>query len=83
MSTATEMLAKYLAAETAVLEGKDVSFGDRRLSMANLPEIIDGRKEWERRVAEESARVNKTQRIGGLTMSVANFNTSSYIRRCR
>ena len=30
------MLAKYLAAETAVLEGNDVSFGDRRLSMANL-----------------------------------------------
>lgn len=82
MSTATEMLAKYLAAETAVLEGKDVSFGDRRLSMANLPEIIDGRKEWERRVAEETARANKTPRIGGLTLSVANFNTSS-TGRCR
>ena len=65
-----------------MLEGKDVSFGDRRLSMANLPEIIDGRKEWERRVAEETARANKTPRIGGLTISVASFN-NSHTGRCR
>lgn len=82
MSTATEMLAKYLAAETAVLEGKDVTFGNRRLSMADLTDIQNGRKEWERRVAEESARLNKTPRIGGLTMSVASFSGPNTGRRC-
>lgn len=55
MSTATEMLAAYLAAETAVLKGLSVRFGDRMVTRANLPEIIAGRKEWERRVAAEAA----------------------------
>lgn len=55
MSTATEMLAAYIAAETAVLKGLSVRFGDRMLTRANLPEIIAGRKEWERRVADETA----------------------------
>jgi hypothetical protein len=74
MTIATDMLAKYLQAETAVLEGKDVSFGDRRLSMANLPEIIAGRQEWERRVAAERARANRAPTLGGLSVTVASFN---------
>jgi len=75
MSTATEMLAKYLAAETAILDGQEVRFGDRSLKMVNLPEIQAGRKEWEQRVANEQAKVARAPRIGGLTISVANFNT--------
>lgn len=75
MSTATDMLAKYIAAEQAVLEGKDVSFGDRRLSMANLNEIQAGRREWERKVSEEQASSAKVPRIGGLRISVASFNS--------
>ncbi|MFY9261325.1 MAG: hypothetical protein WAO71_12560 [Gallionella sp.] len=43
--TATEMRDKYLAAELALLEGKEVSFGDRKLKMEDLPNIIAGRKE--------------------------------------
>ena len=78
MSTSTEMLAKYIAAETAVLEGKDVSFGDRRLSMVDLPAIIAGRKEWEQRVAAESAKANRAPSIGGLEMKVASFNSAPY-----
>lgn len=78
MSTSTEMLAKYLAAEIAVLEGKDVSFGDRRLSMADLPDIIAGRKEWEQRVAVESAKANRAPSIGGLEMKVASFNSAPH-----
>lgn len=74
MTTATDMLAKYMAAESAVLEGKDVSFGDRRLSMVDLPQIIAGRKEWEQRAAAETAKAARAPTIGGLEMKVANFN---------
>lgn len=78
MTTATDMLAKYMAAESAVLEGKDVSFGDRRLSMVDLPQIIDGRKEWERRAAAEQASANRAPTIGGLEMKVVNFNPAPH-----
>lgn len=54
MSTATDMLTRYLDAETQLLAGGiQVRFGDRQLTRANLPEIIAGRKEWERRVNNE------------------------------
>jgi hypothetical protein len=53
MSQATDMLAAYLAAETALLQGQTVRFGDRLLTRANLAEIQAGRREWERRVATE------------------------------
>ena len=78
MTTATDMLAKYMAAESSVLEGKDVSFGDRRLSMVDLPQIIAGRKEWEQRVATEAAKAARSPTIGGLEMKVANFNTAPH-----
>lgn len=78
MTVATDMLAKYLAAETAVLEGKDVSFGDRRLGMADLPDIRAGRKEWENRVAQESMAASRVQQIGGLEVKVANFNPAPH-----
>ena len=74
MSTATDMLAKYLAAESSLLEGKEIRFADRLLKMEDLPSIIAGRKEWERRVAQESATANRIATIGGLETKVANFN---------
>lgn len=55
MSTATDMLAKYLEAEAALLQGKEVSFGDRRLRREDLAEIRAGRLEWEKRVSSEQA----------------------------
>lgn len=59
MSTATDMLARYLEAEAAVLKGLSFRMADGSvLTRANLPEIIDGRKEWERRVAQEQAAAN-------------------------
>jgi hypothetical protein len=78
MTTATDMLAKYLTAESSLLEGKEVSFGDRRLRMEDLPSIIAGRKEWEGRVAKESATANRVPSIGGLEMKVASFNNAPY-----
>ena len=55
MTQAKQMLEKYLEAETAVLEGRSVTFGGRTLTMADLNQIRDDRKEWERRVAAEAA----------------------------
>lgn len=78
MTTATDMLAKYMAAESAVLEGKDVSFGDRRLSMVDLPQIIAGRKEWEQRAAAESAKTNNAPTLGGMEIKVVNFNPAPH-----
>ena len=71
MTTSTDMLAKYLEAEAAVLSGKTVSFGGRTLSSENLLEIRKGRTEWERRVAAEQ---NTGPTIGGLSFSVARFD---------
>lgn len=52
--TAKQMVERYLDAEMALLEGKTVQFGGRTLTMENLGQIRDGRKEWERRAALES-----------------------------
>lgn len=74
MATAQEMLDKYLAAEQAILDGQDISFDGRRLSLPDLPEIIAGRKEWEVRVANETASAKKVRKIGGIGYSVARFD---------
>ncbi|MGK5080478.1 hypothetical protein [Janthinobacterium sp. HLX7-2] len=73
MTIATDMLAKYLAAESAVLEGKEVSLGDRKLRMEDLASITAGRKEWERRVQQEAAAIVKAPSIGGMSYSLASF----------
>jgi hypothetical protein len=77
--TATEMRDKYLTAEQALLDGKEVSFGDRRLRMEDLPSIIAGRKEWEARVASEAAKTDRAPTLGGLEMKVANFNPAPHL----
>lgn len=77
MTTATDMLAKYLAAEAAVLEGKEVSLGDRKLRMEDLNMITSGRKEWEQRVAREQAVAGRAPSFGGLSFSLANFRDQS------
>ncbi|MGY6214978.1 hypothetical protein ACW73L_07440 [Methylolobus aquaticus] len=53
MSLASDMVAKYLAAESAILDGKRVRFGDRDLTMEDLAEIRAGRQEWEARASTE------------------------------
>ncbi|CAN7363193.1 primosomal replication protein PriB/PriC domain protein [Pseudomonas sp. LjRoot263] len=64
--TPQEMLDKYLQAEADVLAGKDVQFNGRRVVMADLPQIRQGRAEWERRVAQ-------AQRGGRPAYSLAAF----------
>jgi hypothetical protein len=55
MTTATEMLAQYIAAETAVLSGQRFRMGERELTRADLAEIRAGRREWAQTVAAETA----------------------------
>ena len=51
MTTATDMLAKYLAAEQAILEGKEARLGDRTahggIIVAGLPTVLIGRNDGE------------------------------------
>lgn len=56
MSNAADMLAAYTTAELALLKGQTYKFGERQLTMANLPEIQSGRREWELRVNGENAQ---------------------------
>jgi hypothetical protein len=54
MSTATDMLQKYIDAEAAILTGQSVRFGERLLTRADLDMVQSGRREWERKVAVEN-----------------------------
>jgi len=72
MSTATTMRDLYIAAEAAVLSGQSFEMGGRKLSRANLAEIVAGRKEWETRAAAETAAASG--RRGPLNYSVADFS---------
>lgn len=74
MSTATDMLAKYLAAEQAILEGKVARIGERMLQLEDLGEIRQGRKEWEARVQAEASRTVGAPTIGGLGYSLARMD---------
>ena len=72
MSTATDMLAAYLAAETALLTGgREVRLGDRWLVRANLPEIVAGREKWQAAVADEQ---RKAATGSGLNLSIGIFS---------
>ncbi len=72
MSTATDMLALYLAAESDILtNGFSTRFGDRWRTMADLPQIRDGRREWQSVVDSET---RTAQGGGGARFSVAGFS---------
>jgi len=55
ITQAQQMVDKYLAAETAVLDGRSVSMNGRTLTMESLAEIRAGREYWERRLASATA----------------------------
>ncbi|MYM65441.1 hypothetical protein GTP45_01160 [Pseudoduganella sp. FT55W] len=71
--TPAEMIAKYLAAESALLEGKEARFGDRILRMEDLGEIRKGRQEWEQRSLSAQGAAAGRPTFGGLGVSLANF----------
>ena len=75
MTTATDMLTKYLAAEQAILEGKEARIGDRWLHREDLSAVIKGRKEWEQRVSAENRYASgNVPTIGGIRFSVARLD---------
>jgi len=74
MSTATDMLAAYMAAEIAVLQGKEATIGDRKLRFEDLAEIRAGRKEWEAKASSELAKTDRAHAIGGLRYSVVDLS---------
>ena len=76
MSIATDMLAAYIAAETAVLTGAEYRLGDRMLKLADLGMIQKGRAEWQAKVNAEAAAVTRAPTFGGLGYSIATFDRS-------
>ena len=74
--TPQQMLDAYMAAEMAVLSGKEVRLSingvDRVLRREDLDMIRAGRQEWERKVADQAAIASRRPSIGGLGFSVAN-----------
>lgn len=69
MTIATDMLAAYIAAETAVLSGQSYSMGGRSLTLSNLSEIRTGRAEWQAKVGAEKARTAGVPTLGGFNIS--------------
>ncbi|HFD14686.1 MAG TPA: primosomal replication protein PriB/PriC domain protein [Rhodospirillales bacterium] len=69
MPTAQEMLDAYIAAEQAVLKGQSYTLGDRRVTLADLQWIQQGRAHWERRVEAEARKASQ----GGLRPAVARW----------
>lgn len=76
MSTATERLALYLAAEAEILKAEEVAYrnggsgSERSLRMSRLQEVRHGIKELQREIAAENANATS----GGLGYSVANLS---------
>lgn len=78
LTQAQTILDQYIAAETAVLEGKEISFAtggsDRRWRSEDLAEIRKGRQEWQNTVNSLTARTTATPTFGGTGYSLARFN---------
>lgn len=79
LAQAQLMLARYVAAEEAVLEGKEVRLrtsagdSDRMWRGEDLAEIRQGRQEWERKVADLQASASGAPTFGGVRFGVASF----------
>ncbi len=78
LEDAQAMVSAYLAAETAILLGKEVRIGgsgiDRSFRHEDLPEIRAGRKEWEGRVTALQQTASSTPAFGGRAFSLADFS---------
>lgn len=58
MSQASDMYAAYVAAEQALLAGKQYTWGDRTLTLSDLTQVQAGRREWGAKVAAETNAAN-------------------------
>jgi len=50
LAEARDMVRRYMDAERAVLNNQSYSIGTRTFTRADLSDIIQGRKEWQRQV---------------------------------
>jgi len=66
MSITTDMRDQYIAAEAAILRGQTYKWGDRQLTRADLVDVQNGRREWERKANAENAG-------GGISVKRATF----------
>lgn len=75
MTTAQTMLAAYLAAEQAILEGKEARWSNgQMLRHEDLQWVQAGRREWEAKVNAEANRRSSVPTIGGLGFGVARMD---------
>jgi hypothetical protein len=78
LAEAQSMVTAYLAAEQAILQGKEVRLGgsgvDRFLRHEDLQMVRQGRQEWERRVTTLQASAAAAPTFGGLGYSLADFS---------
>lgn len=70
MSTASDLLAAYIAAELAILQRQSFVIGDKTLTLANLAEVRRERALLEKRVASETVGVTNR----GARHRVADFS---------
>lgn len=68
------MYQLYLDAEAKILKGQTVSFQGRSVSYANLKEIQDGRRYWQKRANAAASPAAPGCTIGGSRFKVARFN---------
>lgn len=68
MSTATDMLALYVAAETAIMGGQSYTINGHTFTHANLADVQKGRREWQLAVNKENAGVT-----GKTSFALADF----------
>lgn len=71
MSTASDLLALYLAAEAKILGGQSATLGDRTLTLADLKEVRAERQNLERRVDAENRAASGTT---GARYQLADFS---------
>lgn len=78
LAQAQAKLDEYLAAESAILAGKEVRMGgpgiDRWLRLEDLGEVRKGRSEWERKVSTLGAAAAGLPTLGGITFTTARFD---------
>jgi len=73
MSEAQEMYDLYIAAEKAVLEGKEVWLLGRKIQYEDLDMIRAGRKEWAKQLSQDLQPVGYPT-LGGKPFVLANLN---------
>ena len=78
LAAAQTMLEAYMAAETAILLGKETRIGgvglDRWLKLEDLDMVQAGRREWEKKVLQLQNTGAKVPTFGGARFALADVS---------